>query len=95
MGLVNRVVPVGTERVAAEALAAELARFPQTCLRQDRLSVLEQWSLDEDAALAGEHRHGNTSLADGALAGAARFTAGAGRHGSGVSHDGEPARLDG
>jgi enoyl-CoA hydratase len=78
---VNRIVPAGEERAAAEKLAAQLAQLPQTCMRQDRLSVREQWSLDEEAALAGELRHGYTSLSDGALAGAARFTAGAGRHG--------------
>ncbi|NRN66820.1 Enoyl-CoA hydratase [Kibdelosporangium sp. 4NS15] len=82
MGLVNRVVPVGEERVAAESLAADLARLPQTCMRQDRLSVLDQWGLDERAAMAQELEHGLISLADKALAGAARFAAGAGRHGA-------------
>ncbi len=83
MGLVNRVVPTGTAREAAERLAAELAALPQTCLRNDRLSVLEQDGLDEPAAMANELRHGYASLADatGAAAGAARFAAGAGRHG--------------
>ena len=84
MGLVNRVVPTGTARGAAEALAAELAALPQTCLRNDRLSLLEQEGLDEPAALANELRHGYASLADtaGAADGAARFAAGAGRHGA-------------
>ncbi|MFF0489829.1 crotonase/enoyl-CoA hydratase family protein [Nocardia sp. NPDC004068] len=84
MGLVNRVVPPGESRSAAEALAAELAALPQTCLRSDRLSALEQWGLDEDAAIGNELRHGMTALADadGALAGAQRFASGAGRHGS-------------
>ncbi|GAB3875872.1 hypothetical protein GCM10029964_021260 [Kibdelosporangium lantanae] len=81
IGLANRVVPVGEERTAAEALALELSRLPRTCLRQDRLSALEQWGLDEEAALANELAHGMTSLADGALDGAATFAAGAGRHG--------------
>src|SRR5262245_31242933 len=40
-GLANRVVPSGTAREAAEALAAELAALPQTCLRNDRLSAIE------------------------------------------------------
>ena len=82
MGLANRVVPVGQERVAAEELAAQLARFPQTCLRQDRLSVLDQHGLTEEQALAAEWRHGMVSLAADALPGAARFAAGAGRGGS-------------
>ena len=86
MGLVSRVVPDGQARVAAEALAAEIARLPQTCLREDRLSLLEQDGLDEDVALRNELRHGMTSLAADALAGAARFASGAGRHGT-PEHD--------
>src|SRR5579871_5143955 len=42
IGLVNRVVKKGESRVAAEALAAELAAFPQACLRADRASAYEQ-----------------------------------------------------
>jgi enoyl-CoA hydratase len=82
MGLVNRVVPVGQARVEAEALAHTLAALPQVCLRQDRLSVLEQDGLPEADALAGELRHGLVSLASGALDGAARFASGEGRHGA-------------
>jgi enoyl-CoA hydratase len=81
MGLANRVVPTGTARSAAETLAAEIARFPQACLRGDRASVLEQDGLDETAALRGELRYGAGVLAEG-LEGAARFAAGAGRGGS-------------
>ncbi|ANH37933.1 Carnitinyl-CoA dehydratase [Nocardioides dokdonensis FR1436] len=82
IGLVNRLVAPGTARAEAEQLAHQLAALPQACLRGDRLSVLEQEGLDEDAALANELRHGRASLAAGALAGAARFAAGAGRHGT-------------
>lgn len=81
MGLVNRTVPPGTSRVAAERLAAEIAAFPQTCLRNDRLSVREQEGLTEEDAMAGELRHGLRSLAE-AADGAAKFAAGAGRHGA-------------
>lgn len=81
IGLVDRVVPRGAARAAAARLAAEIAAFPQTCLRQDRLSLLEQEGLPEQQALAGELRHGRVSLAE-AAAGAARFAAGEGRHGS-------------
>jgi enoyl-CoA hydratase len=80
IGLVNRVVGAGESRAAAEALAHELARFPQTCLREDRLSLLEQEGLDETAAMAGEFDHGLRSLAE-VQAGLERFRAGAGRHG--------------
>jgi enoyl-CoA hydratase len=82
MGLVNRVVPVGQARVEAEALALTLAGLPQECLRQDRLSVLEQEGLPEEEALAVELRHGLVSLAGGAIDGAARFAGGEGRHGA-------------
>lgn len=84
IGLVNRVVPPGQALAAAQRLAADLAAFPQTCLRQDRASLLEQDGLDEGAALANEFRRGMTSLAVDALPGAARFAAGEGRHGQGV-----------
>jgi enoyl-CoA hydratase/carnithine racemase len=74
-------VPKGQARAAAEALAAELAAFPQTCLRSDRLSAYEQWDLPPDQAFANELKHGRTALAEGAQ-GAARFAAGAGRSGT-------------
>ncbi|MET9875830.1 crotonase/enoyl-CoA hydratase family protein [Actinacidiphila glaucinigra] len=81
MGLVNRVVPAGGARAAAERLGAEIAAFPQTCLRHDRLAVLDAEGLEETAALEAELRHGRVSLAE-AGEGAARFSAGAGRHGA-------------
>ena len=45
MGLANRVVPDGQARFAAEALAADIAGFPQKCLRADRHSAIHQWDL--------------------------------------------------
>jgi enoyl-CoA hydratase len=81
IGLVNRVVPPGTARASAQLLAAELAAFPQECLRHDRLSLLEQQGLDEEPAMAGELRHGQVSLTHGAAEGARRFVSGEGRHG--------------
>ena len=80
MGLVNRVVPDGTSLAAAQELAATLARFPQTCLREDRLSALEQEGLSEADAMANELDHGRRSLPE-VQAGLERFRAGAGRHG--------------
>ncbi|MBT2387630.1 crotonase/enoyl-CoA hydratase family protein [Streptomyces sp. ISL-11] len=80
IGLANRLVPHGRAREAAEELAAEIARFPQTCLRGDRASLLDQEGLAEEGALAGELAHGLASLPE-AAEGAARFTAGKGRHG--------------
>ncbi len=82
IGLANRVVPAGQALAAAQELAAELAAFPQVCLRSDRASVLDQEGLDETAALASEFAHGRAALTTETASGAARFAAGAGRHGS-------------
>ena len=81
MGLVNRVVPPGQALAAAQQLAASLAALPQVCLREDRLSVLEQEGMAEAAAMANELRHGLVSLAQ-ADAGILAFRAGRGRHGT-------------
>jgi enoyl-CoA hydratase len=82
IGLANRIVPAGQALAAAQELAASLAAFPQTCLRSDRASVLDQQGLDEQAALAAEFAHGQAALTGEAAAGVARFAAGAGRHGT-------------
>lgn len=82
MGLVNRVVPVGDSRAAAEELAAELAGLPQLCLRSDRMSLLEQEGLDEESALRNEFAHGVGSVSRGGMDDVARFVAGEGRHGA-------------
>jgi enoyl-CoA hydratase len=82
IGLANRLVPAGRALGAAQELAAQLASFPQVCLRSDRASVLDQEGLGEAGALAVEFAHGQAALAQEAGAGAARFAAGAGRHGS-------------
>ena len=83
MGLVNRVVPKGEGRAAAEALAHEIVRFPQVCMRNDRMSAYEQWSLGLDEALAREFAFGIDTLRSGeAVTGAARFASGKGRGGN-------------
>jgi enoyl-CoA hydratase len=82
IGLANRVVATGTARHAAEALAQEIARFPQTCLRGDRLSAFEQFDMPLNEALANEFRHGLAALSEETAAGAGRFAEGAGRHGA-------------
>ncbi|MCF8504972.1 MAG: crotonase/enoyl-CoA hydratase family protein [Caulobacter sp.] len=82
MGLANRVVPDGQALDAAIALARQIAAFPQGCMRNDRQSALEQWSLDWDAATAREIALGLETLDSGeTAAGAARFTDGQGRGG--------------
>lgn len=83
MGLANRVVENGTALQEAQKLADELARFPQTCLRQDRMSAHEQYDLDRDQAFLNEFRHGMVSIGSNeTLEGAQRFSAGKGRHGA-------------
>src|SRR5712692_9304271 len=57
-GLANRLVPGGTARAAAIELGLELVRFPQGCLRSDRLSSYEQWDLEIREALGSETRRG-------------------------------------
>lgn len=83
IGLANRVVPTGTARETAVALATEIARLPQTCLRLDRRSVYEQWDRDLDDALIAELTSGREALRADDLA-VDRFVAGEGRHGTGV-----------
>jgi enoyl-CoA hydratase len=82
MGLCNRVVPKGKAREEAQKLAHEIARFPQICLRADRMSAYQQWDLDLVEALKNEGRGGIAPLRIEARTGAARFAAGAGRKGS-------------
>ncbi|HET9920271.1 MAG TPA: enoyl-CoA hydratase-related protein, partial [Ktedonobacteraceae bacterium] len=83
MGVANRLVPPGEALQAALALANDLARFPQQCMRSDRLSSYEQWSLPLNEALRNETLHGMDVLRSGeSRMGAQRFKEGHGRHGS-------------
>jgi enoyl-CoA hydratase len=82
-GLANRLVEPGTALEVAKETARMLANFPQLCLRSDRLSAYEQWSMDLPSAIENEYRHGRATIASGETReGAARFAAGEGRHGS-------------
>ena len=86
MGLINRRVPDGEALASALELAQKLSSFPQTGLRHDRLSAIEQWSLSEDDAIANEISHGLLTVASGETAsGATHFSSGAGRHGKTVT----------
>ena len=80
IGLVNRVVPEGQALAAAKQLAHQLCELPQAALRADRMSAYLQHDKDLDAALLQELELGTRALAE-AVQGAARFAAGAGRHG--------------
>lgn len=82
LGLVNRVVPIGKAREAAEELAWQLAAFPQTCLRADRISVYESFDRSLEAAMAFEFGNARPVLQTETQAGAQRFAEGAGRHGA-------------
>ncbi len=80
-GLANRLVPKGEALAAARELAAVIAKFPQVCMRSDRRSSYDQWSLDLPAALVHEGRLGEPALQAETRNGAARFAAGKGRGG--------------
>ena len=81
IGLCERLVPHGESRKAAEALAHEIARFPQACMRADRRSVWLQEGLSEREALRAEWKNSARIVEIEGAAGAARFAAGKGRHG--------------
>jgi enoyl-CoA hydratase len=80
-GLANRVVAAGSARAEAEALALQIAQFPQTCLRTDRMTSYLQWGDDLAAALKREGIAGDVPLKHEAATGAARFAGGLGRGG--------------
>jgi enoyl-CoA hydratase len=72
-------------------LAADIARWPQRCLRADRASALSQAGLEETEALRREHKAGRDVIADpGFRDGVRRFTSGGGRHGSFTDGGGSP-----
>jgi enoyl-CoA hydratase len=73
----------GYALATAIELAKELARLPQTCMRSDRLSAYEQWSLGWDDAIHNEFRRGMQIVETGETQrGAQRFAGGSGRHGN-------------
>jgi enoyl-CoA hydratase len=81
MGLANRLTASGKALEGAIELAETLCQFPQTCMRSDRLSCYEQWSLTWEDAMRNETRRGNAVLASGeTVSGAQRFASGQGRH---------------
>jgi enoyl-CoA hydratase len=81
IGLAERLVPDGGSRAAAEALAHEIARFPQGCMRADRRSVRLQEGLSEMDGLRSEWACSAAMVEREGAAGAARFASGKGRHG--------------
>lgn len=82
IGCCEQVVPDGTSREAAEALAHEIARFPQICMRADRRSVNNQHGRSLRDAMEFEWRNGVPAFAAEGASGAVRFASGKGRHGN-------------
>ena len=81
-GLANRVVEDGKSRLEAEKLAREIAAFPKTCMRNDRLSAFEQFGMELKSAMENEFEYGVKTLASGEyLNGSKAFTEGEGKHG--------------
>jgi enoyl-CoA hydratase len=81
-GLANRLVPKGQSRRVAEELALEISRFPEICMKGDRLSAHEQWDHNHHQAMNHEFKIGISTLQTGeSRAGAARFASGRGRGG--------------
>ena len=82
-GLANRIVPNGRSREEAEKIAKEIAEFPQTCMRNDRLSTYQQFSLNLKDAISNEFDLGLKTLDSGEyLKGSKAFQLGEGKHGS-------------
>lgn len=83
MGLANRVVAKGTAVEEAMGLARQLLTFPQGCMNVDRTScyyaAYNAKSFED--ALGFEYDHGIKVVEEESVKGAARFSAGAGRHG--------------
>lgn len=81
IGACEQVVADGKSREAAEAMAHEIARYPQTCVRADRRSVHMQQGLSLREAMRREWYNGIPAFVAEGAQGASRFAGGKGRHG--------------
>jgi enoyl-CoA hydratase len=81
MGLANYITPNGESQAHAQRIAQQIARFPQRCMLTDRRSAYEQWDMTLAGALRQEGARGAPMVYAEGVAGAARFSTGAGRHG--------------
>lgn len=79
--LCEHVVPEGKAREFAEAMAHEIARFPQACTRADRRSVYTQQGLSVREAMRKEWYNGLPAFYAEGVEGSERFASGKGRHG--------------
>jgi enoyl-CoA hydratase len=82
INLCEHVVPDGESRPRAEALAHEIARFPEACMRADRRSVHRQEGLGLREAMRYEWTNGVPAYYAEGKDGAARFASGKGRGGN-------------
>ncbi|KAI1199505.1 ClpP/crotonase-like domain-containing protein [Nemania serpens] len=84
MGLANRVVPKGQGLAEATKIAQQLLTFPQRCMNIDRAncyySAYNASSFED--ALSNEFDNGIKVITTESIAGAAKFSKGAGRHGA-------------
>lgn len=80
-GLCEHVTPKGGSREKAEALARDIARFPQACVRAHRRSAIRSHGLGRRDALVQEWYNGREALVEDGVPGATRFSDGLGRHG--------------
>ncbi|KAJ5115483.1 hypothetical protein NUU61_001242 [Penicillium alfredii] len=84
MGLANRVVPKGESLQEALKITNQLIAFPELCLKTDRrscyYSAFDASSFSD--AMSNEFDTGSKVIEAEAIAGAARFSKGSGRHGS-------------
>lgn len=62
MGLVNRLTNNDHALELSLHLADQMSQFPQICMRNDRLSAIEQWGLSEDDAAKNEARRGRSVI---------------------------------
>ncbi|MGI9369002.1 MAG: crotonase/enoyl-CoA hydratase family protein [Ruegeria sp.] len=81
IGLAEKIVPHGEARAAAEAMAHEIARFPQEAVRADRRSIIETRGMPIREAMKLEWANGLEAIRREGTSGAGRFRDGAGRHG--------------
>jgi enoyl-CoA hydratase/carnithine racemase len=84
MGLANRVVPKGKCLEESLRIARQIASFPQRRMNTDRescyYSAYNATSFTD--ALSNEYDSGSKVISVESIAGAAKFSSGAGRHGS-------------
>lgn len=81
IGLAEKLVAHGGARAAAEAMAHDIARFPQEAVRADRRSIHEAHGMPLRAAMRVEWANGLEAIRNQGTSGAGRFSAGAGRGG--------------